>query len=133
MNDFTPDPDRISHRLRCLEAENAALRERIAILETLTGMDYRAPAVLGLEPALERILGVLLAHERVPLKSLVQAARRQGPYDEPTDRVVHVQIHKLRRALEPYGIGIDTLHSYGYAIPAFMKDRFDSAFGKVPA
>lgn len=131
MSDVALDPDRMEHRLRCLEAENGALRERIATLEILTGMDYRAPADLDLEPALERLLGVLLAHDRVPMKGLVQVCRRQGPYDEPSPRVVHVQISKLRRALERYDIEIDTLHGYGYAIPAFMKAHFDTVFGEA--
>lgn len=90
------------------------LREYAAQLEDALGLNLTVfPAAWRLPRMQRRLLGLLL--ERPALTNEVALAALYGRHnDAPTPKILAVYITHLRKALNPHGVQITTLHSDGY-------------------
>lgn len=111
----------VAERLRVVEAENAALRERVAVLErALTGC-RTLPLEWGLTGSEGRVVGVLLERELATTDAIMAAIYRNLGKDEADPKIVDVFICKIRKKLRPYGVAIETVWGRGYGIPAAQR------------
>jgi DNA-binding response OmpR family regulator len=111
-----------------LRVENQGLRDRVEELTRVLGVDQsltsRLRDVLGLEPGLAPILGMLMSRSFVSHSSLytvLYAGRPECDWPEP--KVMDVQICKLRRKLKKHGVTILTRWGEGWSMAAPDKAR----------
>lgn len=114
-----------------LEAENDALRARVAELEKLalgTGSDLiKAELAVQLTASERTVLATLMQRERATKDQLMSALYRDMHRDEAEPKIVDVFICKLRKKLKPHGIDIQTLWGQGYFLDAANKKLIKGA------
>ena len=112
-------------RIQMLEAENVALRDRIALLEEQIGVANADSLGLyfDLTPQEAICLGVLLSN-KAPRRSTFMAALYSDRADEDVEpKIIDVFICKMRKKLKPLGIEIENQWGEGYAMPEMSKAR----------
>lgn len=95
------------------------LEERIRQLTgELHATEYVAPHDLGLSMTQTRMLGLMLRHDRVvSADTLFEATRnRVTRRTEPDQKLMQVNIHKLREKLKPHGLVIETIFGFGWRL-----------------
>src|SRR5260221_2612574 len=102
-------------------SEVERLRDRVEQLEEVLGIDRsltsRLRQAFGLEPGKAPILGMLLARDFVTRESLYIVLYADRPEcDWPEEKVMDVQICKLRRILRRHGIAIETRWGEGWSM-----------------
>src|SRR4051794_32177910 len=95
------------------------LRDRISQLEQILGIDRSATGRLkdafGISPALASMLGILMARSLVSGEAFYTALYGARPEcDWPDEKIIDVQICKLRAAIKPHGIEIGTKWGEGW-------------------
>lgn len=96
-----------------LEQENDELRERVRMLEELTGVSWEAPPQFGFTKNEVTIFGLLLKQALVRRASMMMVLYPHTQ-DEAEIKIVDVWVCKMRRKLKPYGISIETQWGQGY-------------------
>lgn len=113
-----------------LSAENAFLKERIAILEKeLKGEMFCAPPEWKLTWAQEVILGALLKQPIVTMNAMEAVLYSDRTNDWPSRNNVRVLIYLLRKKLKEYGIEIVNHKYRGYRISDADKRKIGEANG----
>jgi two-component system cell cycle response regulator CtrA len=114
----------LAAKVALLEAENLALRDRVAMLERDLMGTVSLPPVLGLTRQEERIFLVLLHRDVCSKEQLMIGAYDQlHEGDLPHIKIIDVFICKLRKKLKPHGIAIDTHWGRGFSLPPDAKRR----------
>ena len=104
--------------------ENERLRERIAELERLLGMEFDAPPQLSLTTAEARVLGVLTQKGFATKDALMSALYWNRPDgDMPEIKIVDVFICKLRKKLTRFDLPIETVRGQGYRLTDETRQR----------
>ena len=111
----------IAARLETVEVENEMLREQIAKLELLLGMQAAAPIEFRLTGKEEGVFGVLMAREIATKEMVMFALYSSLGKDEAEPKIVDVFICKIRRKLKPFGIDIKTVWGKGYYLTPEAK------------
>ncbi len=116
-------------RIEALEAENARLRDRIDVLEGMTGTTGPEilPAFLGLTPKEAVLVGGLRRRKsctKEQLLTIIYGAL--PPDDQPEIKIIDVFVCKIRKKLAPHGIMIRTLWGLGYELPPDSRSRLDA-------
>lgn len=102
------------------------LEERIRQLTgELHATEYVAPHELGLSMTQTRMLGLMLRHDRVVSgDTLFEATRNHMTRKtEPDQKLMQVQIWKLREKLEPFGLTIETIFGFGWRLSAESRAK----------
>lgn len=106
--------------LETVEAENSALRDRIAELEELLGLTAAMPAMIALTKHEAMLLGIVLKREFVSKTAAMMAL--YGRLDEtPDTKIVDVFLSHLRKKLNAHGIKIETKWGEGIFMDAANK------------
>lgn len=121
-----------------MTAEIERLRDRVEELERVLGADRalssRLRDVFGLEPGLAPILGMLMKRAFVSHSSLYTVLYAGRPdCDWPDEKVMDVQICKLRRKLKKIGAVIETKWGEGWLMTAANKAMVRGALDKATA
>lgn len=125
--DATPERLEIAlAKIRVVEAENDALRERVRVLEEeLRGRgknEETPPLSLGLTGQEGRLLMHLLARDLCSKEQLFMALYGDRPEaDEPEIKIIDVLVCKLRKKLQSENIAITTIWGHGYMIDGKNK------------
>ena len=114
----------IDDRIEALEAENERLRDRIFILESDLGHQFRTPIEWCLTGQESRIFGVLMAREVATKSNIMNAL--YGGMDEAEIKIVDVFMCKIRAKLKRFGIAIETRWGEGYYMTKQMKALAES-------
>ncbi|MCV0429286.1 MAG: hypothetical protein K5905_27875 [Roseibium sp.] len=117
--------------LETLQAENEAQAVRILELEDerdylkaqLVDIDVIFPDRWRFGPKPEAFLRCLLKRNRVTRDAAMAAIYSGRAGDEPHDKILDVFLHRVREALEPDGIKIDTRRGRGWEIRPDMKAK----------
>lgn len=104
-----------------LEAENDALRDRLAMLEEAMGLRIETPLMLGLTGHEAKLFGILLKRDLVTKEAAMVAIYGDQPNSEVEIKIVDVFVCKARKKLKPYDIEIETVRGRGYRMPAASK------------
>lgn len=108
----------LAQRLETVEAENDALRERVAELETiLYGDGWHVPLEWGLTASEARVMGVLISREFATKNAIMAALYRDLARDEAEAKIVDVFICKMRKKVAPFGVTVLTIWGEGYRLP----------------
>lgn len=112
-------------RIEVLEAENAAMRARIADLEAqLSAADgWRAPLEWQLTGKEAVIMGVLVSRTMATKDAFMAALYREFAKDEAEPKIVDVFICKARKKLRPFGIVIETVWGQGYRLADGQREQ----------
>lgn len=121
----------VTARLDALQEENARLHERIAYLESSLGLDFLAPAEYGLTPKESAVLGVLMSRELAKKETVMLAVYQD--MDTPEIKIVDVFICKIRKKLEPFGLGIETRWGLGYYLTPDTKRKIEARMAEISA
>ena len=106
-----------------IEEENELFRERILELESLLGMTFDTPPILGLTGHESRLLGFLISRDIVTKEAAMTCLYGHRPDgDAPEIKIVDVFICKLRKKLKIFGIDIKTQWGVGYFMAKSAKD-----------
>lgn len=111
---------------RNLAERNERLEAELATLKAdLLAHHWEAPREFGLSWTQERILAVLLRHDRiVPYESIFAATRTPNSrLNVDSGKLVMVLVCKLRRQLAPFGIEIETMWGAGYRLSADSRRK----------
>ena len=107
-----------------VEAENEVLRDRIETLESLLGLTFDYPPILGLTGQEGRLFRFLVSRDVLTKDAALTCLYSHRPDgDEAEAKIVDVLIYKLRRKLKPFGIAISTQWGIGY----FMTNEAKAA------
>jgi DNA-binding response OmpR family regulator len=110
--------------IEAVEAENDALRERIAILETLLGFRVEVPLVFNLTAQEAKLFGLLLKRDLVTKEAGMVALYGSRPDgDVAEEKIVDVFVCKMRPKLKAWGIVIETKWGQGYYLSAESKAK----------
>lgn len=104
-------------------AENALLRERIAVLESELMETRSLPIEWRLTPQECRVFGVLVNRE-LATKSAIMTALYHDRADEAEEKIVDVFICKMRKKITPFDIEIRTVWGQGYSLDPELRARF---------
>lgn len=104
-----------------LQAENEALRDRLAMLEETIGLRLETPLVLGLTGQEAKLFGILVKRELVTKEAAMVAIYGNQPNTEVEIKIVDVFICKMRKKLKAYDIAIETVWGRGFLMPAASK------------
>lgn len=104
-----------------LEHENDDLRERVRVLEEITGVSFEVPPVFCLTRNEAVIFGALLKNKMVTRSHLMTLIYGLHPQDEAEIKIIDVWVHKMRRKVKAYKIDIATIWGQGYTMPAESK------------
>jgi len=113
------------------------LRDRIEQLEELLGIDRstngRIRDALKLEPLHAQIVGMLFMREFVTRDGLYTVLYTGRPESEwPDEKILDVQICKLRPHLKPHGIEIKTKWGEGWSMSREDKAKLRSLIATGP-
>lgn len=121
-------------------SEVERLRQRVTLLEGVIGFSKGAVADIrrgfpSLEPMTAEMLAMLLKREfvsRSGLYTVLYGARPDA--DMPNDRVMDIQMMRLRRHLEPHGITIETIDGDGWFMSKADKAKLRAvlAVAEIP-
>jgi two-component system cell cycle response regulator CtrA len=112
-------------RMQVLEAENTALRDRVAFLEQEIGLANAENAGLyfDLTPREAICFGVLL-NNKAPRRSTFMAALYSDRADDEIEpKIIDVFICKIRKKMRPLGIEIKTHWGEAYEMPVESKAK----------
>jgi two-component system cell cycle response regulator CtrA len=115
-----------------LEQENDELRERVRMLEELTGVSFDAPPQFGFTKNEVTIFGLLLKNNLVRRTSMMMVLYPHSQ-DEAEIKIVDVWVCKMRRKLKPYGISIETQWGQGYFLTPESKAAANALLDQVRA
>lgn len=105
-----------------LEAENEALRDKLARLEETLGIRIETPLVLRLTGQEAKVFGILFKRELVTKVQALDVLYGHLPeQDEAEIKIVDVFVCKMRKKLKPFEIDIETVWGQGYRMPAQSK------------
>lgn len=115
-------------RLEAMAAETQRLRDRIAVLEGMLGLDLRAPLEFRLTNLEARLFGVVLQRGMASRETLMAALYYDRPTDrdEPEIKIVDVVVCKIRKKLKPFGIDLLTIWGQGYRLSPEDRERCKS-------
>lgn len=111
-----------------LEAENDLLRERITTLEEIIGLKIDVPLVFGLTGQEAKLFGALLKRDIITKEaamSVLYGLRPDGD-EEVEIKIIDVFVCKIRKKLEKFEIGIETVWGRGYRMSAEAKVKAQS-------
>lgn len=113
-------------------SEVQRLRDRVEELERVLGVDEsltsRLRTVFGLEPGQSEVLGMLMKRNFVTHDSLYTVLYGGRPEcDWPEEKIMDVQICKLRRKLKKHGVEVKTRWGEGWWMPAAEKSKVRAA------
>jgi two-component system, cell cycle response regulator CtrA len=112
-------------RLAILQAENDQLREQVAMLEAALGADVALPLMLGLTEKEARLVACMFSRDRMS-KAAAMAALYDVCDNEVEPKVVDVFVCKARKKLLAWGIEVETIWGFGYAMTAAAKARLSA-------
>jgi DNA-binding response OmpR family regulator len=118
-------------RIQLLEAENTALRDRVADLENEIGLANTENYGLyfNLTPQESLCFGVLLKN-KAPRRSTFMAALYSDRLDDDVqEKIIDVFICKLRKKINPLGLEIKTHWGEAYEMPEASKARARELMG----
>lgn len=118
---------KLRERIEYLEADNANLRDMLAVPADADFI-HACRHTLGLTPAAARMLQILLFGRRTSKLAMLHAYYNGDEGDRET-KIVDIQVHHIRKALEPYSIGIETIWGDGYRMSDQAKSRALSILG----
>jgi DNA-binding response OmpR family regulator len=110
-------------------SEIERLRERVTQLEGVIGFDRSHTGQIRIafpkiEPTLAEILAMLLKREFVTRDGLYAVLYGTRPDNEmPDERVLDVQVCRLRSHLKPFGIAFETASGSGWYMPKPQKTK----------
>jgi two-component system cell cycle response regulator CtrA len=111
-------------RIKLLEAENEALRDRVWQLEeALGGAAVDFPLFLDLTSQESICLGVLLTTKCPRKATFMTALYGHLPNSEVEAKIVDVYICKVRKKLVAHGIAIETAWGQGYFLNEETKAK----------
>ncbi|RFC66477.1 winged helix family transcriptional regulator [Fulvimarina endophytica] len=90
------------------------LQERIAQLESILGQSFVAPAHWGLSHKQEKLVGLLMARERVTAEAILSVVWH-GEEDAGAERV-HTLVSKMRPKLKALGADVECSRYTGYRL-----------------
>lgn len=113
--------------------ELQSLRDRVQELEELLGLAREQADIfhrLKLSPQQKALLGLLYRSNlvrRYTAYNALYGARQEC--EQPEDRILDVQICKIRTRLMPLGISIETQRAAGWFMTAENKERLSALIG----
>jgi two-component system cell cycle response regulator CtrA len=113
--------------IAALEAENDALRAKVADMERMFGFRNSVPYIFGLTTSEGKVLSLLIERadaNKHQLLTAVMADRVQE--EEPEMKIIDVYICKIRNKLKPFGIESETMWGRGYRLPSAEKAKIAS-------
>ncbi|MBB6306245.1 helix-turn-helix domain-containing protein [Xanthobacter tagetidis] len=105
-----------------LREENELLRLRVDELEGIL-LRPSLPACVRLTRKEEQVLSLLLARPLVSRADLMTALYSLSVDDPPSERIIDIFILRVRRALKPHGIEIQTRWGQGWFLTNEDKER----------
>lgn len=105
-------------RIAALENENDELRERVRQLEieVFGAGTWHCPVEFRLTPSEQKILTALVARERCSKEFLHLSTAKPGEHPEAALKIIDVWVCRIRKKIEPFGLGIQTLWGTGYTL-----------------
>lgn len=103
----------LQHRIERLEAENADLRDLLALLKG--EREYVFPAEWKLSPKQHEMLALLAKRGEVSHRAMFDALY-WNKADPPESNVISVQIHEIRKKT-PAECVIENVSHFGYRLP----------------
>lgn len=113
--------------VRVIEAENDALRARVAALEAELTAGFVAPIEWRLTSQEAIVFRVMVARPLATKEAILTALYRDLNRDEAEPKIVDVFICKLRKKTRPFGIEIRTHWGQGFSLPDDVRARFRKA------
>jgi DNA-binding response OmpR family regulator len=111
-------------RCELLTKENDDLRDRIAQLEEVLGMNFDSPAFMGLTAHEAKLFGMLMKRDAVTKAGAMDILYGLGPdADVAEEKIIDVFICKLRKKLDPFDIPVETNWGQGYFMTEASKQR----------
>src|SRR5262245_23440750 len=78
---------------------------------------------IPLPPLKSRILDLVRRHPGIQAETLRELVWADDPNGGPEDRkAIHVHVHQLNRALEPYGLRVRGSRSFGLRVEEILAD-----------
>jgi DNA-binding response OmpR family regulator len=114
----------LRERIDYLEAENAGLRQQLAIA-VADDFVLRCHDTFRLTLSESRILHLLVRRAQVAKASMYEALygeRIAGP--EP--KILDVLVHRIRRKLEPHEVVVETVTGVGYRLAPDMRAKIEA-------
>lgn len=105
-----------------LEAENEDLRDRLRLLEEMSGVSFEVPLAFGLTGKERAVFGCLLKNALVKREHLMRVVY-PPPYDDVEMKILDVFVCKIRKKLKPFDVSIETQWGEGYFIAAEGKKK----------
>ena len=109
-------------------SEVQRLRDRVEELERILGIDQemvnRIRVGISVTPDQAKMLGLLITRTIVTHDAMFTAVHGDKPEcDQPTPKVMEVQLSQLRRRLKPYGVAVVNAWKSGWFLTATDKAR----------
>jgi two-component system cell cycle response regulator CtrA len=120
----------VDARLDALEDDNDRLRERIAQLEDLMGMNIEVPLEWGLTGHERAVFGVIMARTIATKDAIMAGIYRDTAKEEAEIKIVDVFVCKIRKKLKPFAIDIETVWGVGYRLSAATKAAVRAQMGE---
>lgn len=106
-----------------LREENRQLRQQLGLIGPTEKL-VRCRDVFGLTRGQAEMLMALVRSGRtMSAEQLLDAAPSRDVVDERTAGLVHVQMVRVRRALRPHGIAIDSIRGLGFRLDEANRAR----------
>ena len=108
------------HRVRELTEENESLKVGAYSVGRISEVEKENYTFLGLRKPHHQMMAMMMRLSIVSVDRFMAAlfGTRSSP---PDDKIIHVYIHQMRKALASYGIHIGNRPGVGYFIPAGDK------------
>lgn len=119
----------LRERCEALEAENAWLKAQAAPPDTVRLLAAQLSLAAWCAPALH-LLMTRQAVAREVINDLYEPIRAT---EESAAKRHHVAICRIRRALKPHGLRIQTIYGWGYRMPAEDRDALRAMLEQVAA
>ena len=117
--------------IAALEAENEALREKLAWFEEIFRSTIWVPPAFGLTSAEAKIFALLLKRDQVSREAAMVALYEDGGPDIEIN-IINVRVCTMRAKLKPFGIGIETVWGVGYRMSPEAKARAKAHLEQAP-
>ena len=121
--------DPFMERIRLLEEENYALKERVAQLEEVLKASDVIALSFGLSPNEAKLFSLLYQKEALT-RNAAMIALYGTKSDMPEERILNVYIRYLRKKLAGTGVEIITLWGRGWRLGPGSKAMIKSALEK---
>jgi two-component system, cell cycle response regulator CtrA len=96
------------------------------VKEFVYARTYEAPREFNLTPLEERVLGVLLRHDRTVPRPVLFASSRDVPQTlaiTEGEKLIQCIVCKVRGKIKPFGLSIETVWGIGYRLTNETRTR----------